>query len=43
MEMIAAIVAAFAAGLFVGIWRASCTTGQSMMRVLRGGGTGEDR
>lgn len=31
------------AGFLVGIWRASCVTGQGMAQLLRGGGNGEER
>jgi hypothetical protein len=42
MELIIAIVLAFVAGGIAGLWRASQTTGQSMLSVLRGK-PGEER
>jgi hypothetical protein len=42
MELIIAILLAFAGGIIVGIWRASCTTGRSMLAILRGD-PGEER
>ena len=42
MELIIAIVLAFVAGALLMLWRASQTTGQSMLFVLRGK-PGEER